>query len=50
MEAPAPHRAAILTLARSLDQIGSALQTLSRQLTDMAAPDVATRAADSSQR
>jgi hypothetical protein len=50
MEAPAPHRAAILTLARSLDQIGSALQTLSRQLTDMAAPEVATRAADSSQR
>ncbi|MCL4201593.1 MAG: hypothetical protein KJ000_03810 [Pirellulaceae bacterium] len=49
VEEPAPHRAAILTLARSLDQIGSALQMLSRQLTDMAAPEVAARAADSSQ-
>ena len=49
VEDPAPHRAAILTLARSLDQIGSALQMLSRQLTDMAAPEVAARAADSSQ-
>jgi hypothetical protein len=41
------NRAAILTLARSLDQMGSALQMLSRRLTEMAAPEVAARTAAS---
>jgi hypothetical protein len=41
---PVLRQAAILTLARSLDQMGSALQMLSRQLTEMATPEVATRA------
>jgi hypothetical protein len=38
-----PRNAAILTLAHSLDRLGSALQVLSRQLTDMATPEVAAR-------
>jgi hypothetical protein len=40
---PVLRQAAILTLARSLDQMGSALQMLSRQLTEMATPEVAAR-------
>jgi hypothetical protein len=42
-ELPVLRQAAILTLARSLDQMGSALQMLSRQLTEMATPEVAAR-------
>lgn len=38
------HQAAVLSLARSLDQMGSALKMLSHQLTDMVTPEVATRA------
>ena len=37
------HQAAVLRLARSLDQMGSALKMLSHQLTDMVTPEVATR-------
>lgn len=44
MDSPALHQAAVLSLARSLDRMGSALKMLSHQLTDMVAPEVATRA------